>query len=430
MPSTRLIVSVMSWIPPIVYATLILSTRGRAPGGSILTWSSRGIESMEIVGLLGSIRASSISFECGTTNPFGLCRGGGRRSSPTSSSVWGAPRLAGASTFGASLTARFWPSASTTLSTSFSATTAVAAPASAITPSPPSTNRLASQRPRCGGSGTSVWGGGPPASAGGGGVPGALTRCSVPSDLLCEPRARGLRRGSDRYSPQREPALELGLHRQFGAHLRLELQLALGQALLRARGIRHERVPEAALVVVDEVDATLLGVVEGEHGAQQPLSVTRGLDRARHRVDADGEVFDAGRLRGIAQDHPAVAVAVVFGRDARPAVSAGGLDDLFHVAQRRFELARRERLEDDRGRSRGLDLVLGLERDVGGGDREQAVGRRTLHLMAAREDVAQPHVSRRSAAGTPTARAPRGAARGAGGRRRGSGATSSPWPAR
>ena len=60
----------------------------------------------------------------------------------------------------------------------------------------------------------------------------------------------------DRDSPQREPALEFGLDRQFRGHLRLQLQLALGRALLRPRaGAGHERVPVAALVVVDEVDA-------------------------------------------------------------------------------------------------------------------------------------------------------------------------------
>ena len=64
-------------------------------GAVIVTCSSRGIESIEIVGLLGSIRTSSISLECGTTKPPGLSLGGGRRSSPTSSSVSGAPCAGG-----------------------------------------------------------------------------------------------------------------------------------------------------------------------------------------------------------------------------------------------------------------------------------------------------------------------------------------------
>src|SRR3712207_9509520 len=56
----------------------------------------------------------------------------------------------------------------------------------------------------------------------------------------------------DRDPPEREPALELGLEGQLLADHRLDLQLALVVALLVAGG-GHERVPRAALVVVDEV---------------------------------------------------------------------------------------------------------------------------------------------------------------------------------
>ena len=94
-----------------------------SPLGAVnVTCSSRGIESIEIVGLLGSIRTSSISLECGRTAPSGLSFGGGRSSLPISSSVSGAPLLVGASTFGATLTGLFWSSASTTLLTSLRAT--------------------------------------------------------------------------------------------------------------------------------------------------------------------------------------------------------------------------------------------------------------------------------------------------------------------
>ena len=78
------------------------------------------------------------------------------------------------------------------------------------------------------------------------------------------------------------------------------------------------------------------------------------------------------------QDHPAVAEGVVLGGDGRAGVAAGGPDDFFHFAERRFELAGGERLEDDRGGAGGVDRVLGLQRDVGGGDREQAIGRGAL----------------------------------------------------
>src|SRR5438132_2774637 len=119
-----------------------------------VTCSSRGIDIIEIVGLLGSMRTSSISLECGRTLPKGLLFGGGRSSLPTSSSVSAAPRLVGASTFGASFTRLLSCSASTTPPTSFSASTVVAAADTSTTPSPPSSTRLAIHQRRRGGSGT------------------------------------------------------------------------------------------------------------------------------------------------------------------------------------------------------------------------------------------------------------------------------------
>ena len=73
------------------------------------------------------------------------------------------------------------------------------------------------------------------------------------------------------------------------------------------------------------------------------------------------------------------------------ALTAGGRHHFFHFVDRGFELARRERLEDDRGLAGRHDLVLGLERDVGRGDREQPIRGRPLDLVAAGEDVAQAH---------------------------------------
>ena len=77
--------------------------------------------------------------------------------------------------------------------------------------------------------------------------------------------------------------------------------------------------------------------------------------------------------------------------DRGRALAAGGLHDFFHSLIVVFEVAGGEGLEDDRGLARGDDLVLGLERDVGGGDREQPIRRRPLDLVAAGEDVAQAH---------------------------------------
>src|SRR5665213_2040004 len=125
-----------------------------SPLGAVnVTCSSRGIGSMEIVGLLGSIRTSSISFECGRTAPSGLPFGGGRSSLPISSSVSGAPLLVGASTLGATLTGLVSPSAATTLPTSLRATTYVVAPASKTIPTAASATRLAIHHGRRGGSG-------------------------------------------------------------------------------------------------------------------------------------------------------------------------------------------------------------------------------------------------------------------------------------
>src|SRR5437764_6865011 len=84
------------------------------------------------------------------------------------------------------------------------------------------------------------------------------------------------RRGLDGHAPQREPALQLGLDRQLAADLRLELQLALDRALLLPLG-GDERVPGAALVVVDEVHRLAARVLECEHRAEQPVTVAAAL---------------------------------------------------------------------------------------------------------------------------------------------------------
>src|SRR5438309_6070573 len=150
-------------MPPYVYAELILFVITCPFGAVNVTCSSRGIDIIEIVGLLGSMRTSSISLECGSTRPKGLLFGGGRWSLPTSSSVSGPPRLVGASTFGASFTRLLSCSASTTPPTSFRASATVAPAETSTTPIPPRSTRLAShQRCRGGGSGAGGAAGGPP----------------------------------------------------------------------------------------------------------------------------------------------------------------------------------------------------------------------------------------------------------------------------
>src|ERR1700729_4337501 len=111
----------------------------------------------------------------------------------------------------------------------------------------------------------------------------------------------------DRGSPQREPALELLLDRQFLADLRLEHELALVVAPLGAGGGR-ERIERPALVVVNPVDRALGSlVVEPEHRAQHALAVATGLERARDRVDPDDQIVEVAA----AEHQPAKAIRVV-----------------------------------------------------------------------------------------------------------------------
>src|SRR4051812_23669896 len=160
----------------------------------------------------------------------------------------------------------------------------------------------------------------------------------------------------DRDPPEREPALELGLDREALPDLRLDLQLALGVALLAAAR-RHERVPVAALVVVDEVDRLLRRVLEGEDSRQDALAVAADRERVAHRVDADREVLEVRVLH----DHPAVAELVVGRLDRRADLVAGALEHLFYLGDDRLEVARAQRLEDDRRLAARLDALLGFE---------------------------------------------------------------------
>src|SRR4051795_9822169 len=202
-------------------------------------------------------------------------------------------------------------------------------------------------------------------------------------------RGRRPRTPLDRDPPEREPALELLLERQPRPDLGLDLQLALGVALLAAAR-RHERVPGAALVVVDEVDRLARGVLEREDGAEHAVAVAADGERVAHRVDADREVLEVRVLDG----HPAVAELVVGGLDGRADLVAGALEHLLHLGDDRLEVARAERLEDDRGLAARGDALLVLEVDVRGRDREEPVGRRALDLAPAEQRVEKAHYYR------------------------------------
>src|SRR4051794_3904426 len=180
--------------------------------------------------------------------------------------------------------------------------------------------------------------------------------------------------------PEREPALELRLERQLGPELRLQLELALVVALLRAR-CRHERVEEAALVVVDEVDRAAL-LLEGEDGGQHAVAVAARLERGGDHVDRHHEVLEVV----VAQDDPAVAVVVAGGLDGRAGVARLAAQELLRVADHLLEVGRRDRLEREAGDVAVLEAEPGLERDLRGGHREQAIARRDLQLAAAAEE--------------------------------------------
>src|SRR4051794_8125386 len=99
------------------------------------------------------------------------------------------------------------------------------------------------------------------------------------------PGRAGARRAGPRHPPLqgdlpgREPALELGLDRQLVPELRAQAQLVL--VVARLPPARHERVPRAALEVVDEVHAAPAGdLLEREHRAQEPVAVAPALELA------------------------------------------------------------------------------------------------------------------------------------------------------
>jgi hypothetical protein len=158
--------------------------------------------------------------------------------------------------------------------------------------------------------------------------------------------------------------------------------LALAVARLLPGG--HERIPVAALVVVDEVHRPALGVLEREDGGQHAVAVAADHQPVADGVDADDEVLDV-----VAQDDPAVAVLVLLAGDRGAGLLAGALEQLLHLGDDRLEVGGRERLEDDRGGSLRLDPVARRERDVRRRHREELVGRRALELLLAAEDRVQ-----------------------------------------
>jgi len=89
-------------------------------------------------------------------------------------------------------------------------------------------------------------------------------------------------------------------------------------------------------------------------------------------------------------DHPLEAERVGLAVDRGAGVPRDAAEQLLRVAFARGELSRRERLEDERCVTGRLERARGVERDGRGREREQLLGRRSLQLLAAEEDVAEP----------------------------------------
>jgi hypothetical protein len=106
-----------------------------------------------------------------------------------------------------------------------------------------------------------------------------------------------------------------------------------------------------------------------------------------------GDGVDTGDLIlevGVADDDPLEAERVGLPVELRACALRDALEQLLDVALGLPELAGRQRLEDRRRSAGRLQRALGLERDCGGREREETVGRGLLQLLAAEEDVAEP----------------------------------------
>jgi hypothetical protein len=92
----------------------------------------------------------------------------------------------------------------------------------------------------------------------------------------------------------------------------------------------------------------------------------------------------------VADDQPLEAEGVGLAIQRRAGALRDALEELVDVALGLLELAGRQRLENGRARAGGLERALRVERDGGGGDRKEPLGRGLLQLLAAEDDVAEP----------------------------------------
>jgi hypothetical protein len=93
---------------------------------------------------------------------------------------------------------------------------------------------------------------------------------------------------------------------------------------------------------------------------------------------------------GIADDHPLEAERVRLAVDRGAAALGNTAKEFLRIVLRLAELTRRERLEDQCRVTRRLERAFRVEGDGRGREREKPLGRWSLQLLAAEEDVAEP----------------------------------------
>jgi len=130
----------------------------------------------------------------------------------------------------------------------------------------------------------------------------------------------------------------------------------------------------------------MLAAVEAERGGEELGAEASSLELRRDCMDAGDLVLEIG----VTDYRPLEAEAVGLAVERRPPVLGDSLKELVDVLLRLLELAGREWLEDRRADAGRLERALDVEGDRCGREREDAVGRRLLQLLAAEEDVAEP----------------------------------------
>src|SRR5439155_10870184 len=213
----------------------------------------------------------------------------------------------------------------------------------------------------------------------------------------------------DRGAEEPEPARQVLLDWQLVLQLRLELEL-LGVVALLLLARRYERPERAGLVAVYPVDGLVrVLALEAEHRRQQLAAEPAGLQLGGGGVHRGHDVLEIL----VANDDPLVAELVGLRLDLAAGLLRRGPQQPVDVLLDRRKLACGQGLVDERAGAAEPQPTGDVERDRGRGHGEEPLGRGTLQLLSAREDVskAQPGGPSRAR----SRRAPRAASRAAGG---------------